>query len=334
MAHSIAICGASGLVGQELIQCIHNLNIEVDKLDLFASPRSAGNILETPFGKKVLRAFNLDSCTAYDIVFLCVSGSFSEKYAADLRKQNSYIIDNSSHFRYDPEVPLVIPEINGDSIKDARLIANPNCSTAILAMTLAPIYKKYGIKQLFVSTYQATSGGGKRAMTELQSSTEKYLAGEEPIAEHFQHPIAFNLIPAIDTFQDNGYTREEMKVVWETQKIFDDKELEISCTAVRIPTFRAHAESVIIHTHKAVDIADVRALMDSAEGIELVDDIRNNRYPMPLTASHKYLVEVGRIRHNLVFKDYGIELFLCGDQLLKGAALNAAQIAQFIFKSK
>lgn len=330
MTHSIAICGASGVVGQELIHCLYDLNIGIGKLDLYASSRSAGKELDTPFGKRVIMEFSLDKCRDYDVVFLSVGGGFSEKFAKTLLKQNRYVIDNSSFYRYDDDVPLIIPEINGGSIKDARLIANPNCSTAILAMTIAPIYKEYGIKQLFVSTYQATSGGGKKAMEELRTSTEDYLAGKETQASHFQHPIAFNLIPAIDSFQDNGYTKEEMKVVWETQKIFGDDKMEISCTAVRIPTFRAHAESVTIHTIKPVNLTKVREILDKTEGIEVVDDVKNNLYPMPLTATHKNAVEVGRIRQNLIFKEYGIELFLCGDQLLKGAALNAAQIAKYI----
>lgn len=330
MEYSIAICGATGVVGQELIACLHSLGMDLNKLDLYASARSAGKEMETPFGKKTVKEFSLEDCKGYDVVFLCISGSFSEKFAKALLEQNRYVIDNSSHFRYDDDVPLVIPEINGESIKDARLIANPNCTSSILAMTLAPIYKEYGIKQLFVSTYQATSGGGKEAMEELRTSTAQYLAGEEVKAEKFTYPIAFNIIPAIDSFQENGYTKEEMKVVWETKKIFNDDEMEISCTAVRIPTFRAHAESVTIHTKKPANIAKVKELLSKAEGIELVDDVDNHRYPMPLTASHKTAVEVGRIRQNLIFKDYGIELFLCGDQLLKGAALNAAQIAKYI----
>ncbi len=330
MAYSIAICGATGVVGQELIACLKDLEINISKLDLYASARSAGKEMETPYGKKTIKEFTLEACQGYDVVFLSISGSFSEKFAKALLEQNRYVIDNSSHFRYDDDVPLVIPEINGESIKDARLIANPNCTTSILSMTLGPIYREYGIKQLFVSTYQATSGGGREAMEELRTSTAKYLAGEEIKPEKFTYPIAFNLIPAIDSFQENGYTKEEMKVVWETKKIFNDEEMEISCTAVRIPTFRAHAESVTIHTKKPVDIEKVKDLLSKSEGIELVDDVENHRYPMPLTASHKNAVEVGRIRQNLIFKDYGIELFLCGDQLLKGAALNAAQIAKYI----
>lgn len=330
MAHSIAICGATGVVGQELITCLFDLGIEVSQLDLYASARSAGKEMETPYGRKTIKEFSLDACKGYDIVFLSISGSFSEKFAKALLSQNRYIIDNSSYFRYDKDVPLVIPEINGKSIKDARLIANPNCTTSILAMALAPIHKEYGVRQLIVSTYQATSGGGKEAMEELRTSTEDYLAGKEVQAKKFTYPIAFNLIPAIDSFQENGYTKEEMKVVWETKKIFNDEEMEISCTAVRIPTFRAHAESVTIRTMKPLDLTKVRKLLATAEGIELVDDIDNHRYPMPLTASNKYAVEVGRIRQNLIFKEYGLDLFLCGDQLLKGAALNAAQIAKYI----
>ncbi|MFT5431943.1 MAG: aspartate-semialdehyde dehydrogenase, partial [Myxococcota bacterium] len=209
----------------------------------------------------------------------------------------------------------------------ASLIANPNCTTAIAAVALWPIHQRYGIKRVIISTYQASSGAGAPGMEELENGVRAWTRGENAEAKTFQHPLHFNVIPHIDSFQDNGYTREEMKVAWETRKIFGAPDLLISCTAVRIPTFRAHAEAITIETIEPIDAAGARAALEAAAGVEVIDDPANNRYPMPLTASGKYAVEAGRIRANPVFGDHGLDLFVCGDQLLKGAALNAVQIA-------
>lgn len=326
----IAICGITGAVGQETLGCLKELNFKISKLSCFASNKSAGKIIDTPYGKQTIEAFSMDACKNFDVVFLCISGDFSAKYAKDLTKQNKYIIDSSSHFRYDDDVPLIIPEINGHLAKNASLIANPNCTTIILAMVLYPIYKEFGLKKVIVSTYQATSGGGREAMEELRNETTKYLAGEQVTCQKFTHPIPFNLIPAVDVFLENGYTKEEMKVVWETHKIFDDNSFKISTTAVRIPTFRAHSESATIETVKPVDIDLVRTIIKNAKGVKLVDNPAKNEYPMPLTSSKKFDVEAGRFRYNTVFDEYGLDFFVSGDQLLKGAALNAVQIARAI----
>lgn len=324
----IAICGITGVVGKETLRCLKELNIPVSKLTCFASPRSAGKEIETPFGTAIIESFSLEVCKQYDFVFLCVSGQFSKENGRLLAQQNNCVIDNSSHFRYDEDIPLVIPEINGHLVKNASLIANPNCSTAILVVALYPIYREFGLKKVIVSTYQATSGGGLAAMNELRSETKRVLDGAQANCEKFAHPIPFNLIPAIDAFQDNGYTKEEMKVVWETRKIFDNPNLKISTTAVRIPTFRAHAESVTIETEKPIDIHKINTLLRNAPGVKLVDDPSQQIYPMPLTASEQFDVEVGRIRANIVFDNHGLDFFVCGDQLLKGAALNSVQIAK------
>jgi len=222
------------------------------------------------------------------------------------------------------------PEINPDAVGDSRLIANPNCTTAIAAIPLWQIYKNFGLKKTIISTYQATSGAGNNGMAELEQETRNVLAGENAGCKAFVHPIVFNVIPHIDSFQDNKYTREEMKVVWETRKIFGDSSMPISCTCVRIPTMRAHAESIVVETEKPMRPEEVRSIFEKTDGIVVRDDIENNIYPMPLTASTKYDVEVGRIRQNLVFGDCGLEFFVCGDQILKGAALNAVQIGEFI----
>jgi aspartate-semialdehyde dehydrogenase len=252
---------------------------------------------------------------------------------------NCLLIDNSSAFRYEDDVPLVVPEINPEAARAHNgVIANPNCTTAIAAVALWPLHQKFGLKKVIVSTYQATSGAGAKGMAELVNQTGEVLqqsggdatklADCQVTPEAFAHPIAFNLIPHIDSFQENGYTKEEMKVTWETRKIFGDPNLKISCTAVRIPTLRAHSESIVIETEKPISVEQAREVLAEAPGVDLVDNISENVYPMPLNASGKFNVEAGRIRQNLIFGENGLELFVCGDQLLKGAALNAVQIAK------
>ena len=239
------------------------------------------------------------------------------------------MVDNSSAFRLDDNVPLVVPEVNVDAIGNARLIANPNCTTAIAVMALAPLHKAFGIKRVIVSTYQATSGAGAEGMAELERETRRVLVeGEKAQNEVFAHPIAFNVIPHVDAFQPNGYTKEEMKVVWETRKIMGLPDLPVSCTAVRIPTMRVHAEAITIETERPITPEAAREVLRHAPGVKVVDDVANKLYPMPLTATGQDDCEVGRIRQNLVFGAHGLDLFVCGDQLLKGAALNAVQIAE------
>lgn len=330
----IAICGITGVVGQETLRCLKDLDFPVTELACFASARSAGKEIETPFGSKTIEEFDLAVCKDFDFVFLAVGGGFSAEFGRRLAAQNARVIDNSSFFRYKEDVPLVVPEVNAQDIGDAKLIANPNCTTAILAVALYPIYKEFGIKRVIVSTYQATSGGGLAAMQELEDQTKNYLDNKEVVNNKFAHPIPFNLIPAIDVFQDNGYTKEEMKVTWETRKIFGNDDLLLSTTAVRIPTFRAHAESVTVETEKPVNLERVREIFANAPGVKLTDDPANQIYPMPLTVSEKFDVEVGRTRKNDVFGDFGLDFFVCGDQLLKGAALNTVQIAQAIIDNE
>ena len=224
---------------------------------------------------------------------------------------------------------MVVPEINGAETKKSKLIANPNCTTAIGLMALWPLVKKFGMKRCIMSTYQAASGAGQPGMDELQDGTKVYLDGGKPTSDIFAYPLPFNVIPQIDKFQENGYTKEEMKVTWESRKICglaDD--LPISCSAVRIPTIRAHSEVIVIETEKPVDIAEAHAVLEAAPGVKLVDDPANLKYPMPLTATGQYDVEVGRVRKSIAFGDYGLEFFVSGDQLLRGAALNAVLVAE------
>lgn len=327
---TFAICGATGAVGEEVINVLCDLQLvtEPSELRLFASARSAGKEVTTPVGLVTIEEFSPAAVKDFDAVFLCVSGDFSKEHAAVLAEQNARVIDNSSAFRYDESVPLVVPEINAAAIGESKLIANPNCTTAILVMALYPLYQEFGVKRVIVSTYQAASGAGNEGMNDLRHATEANLAGNAYAPKVFQHSLAFNIIPRIDTLQDNGYTKEEMKVTWETKKIFGDEDLAISCTAVRIPAFRAHSESVTIETEKPVTAEAAVAILQKSEGVKVVNDTAADQYPMPLTATGAYDVEVGRIRQNEVFGQYGLDFFLSGDQLLRGAALNAVLIAK------
>lgn len=324
----VAIVGATGAVGREMVSVLHRRAFPVGELGLFASERSAGRTMETPFGVKTLAAFDADVVKGYDIVLMAVSGDFAKEHAPTLASAGAVVIDNSSAFRYDPEIPLIVPEINAGALGTSRLIANPNCTTAILVLALGPLHQAFGLKRVIVSTYQATSGAGAEGMAELEEQTRNQLSGRPVTNSFFRHPIPFNVIPQIDAFQDNGYTKEEMKVTWESRKILGIPDLPASCTAVRIPTYRAHSESVTIETERPVTADAARAVLAEAPGVKLADDPANGVYPMPLTATGEFDVEVGRIRANPVFGENGLDFFLCGDQLLKGAALNAVQIAE------
>jgi len=325
----VAIVGATGAVGHELLKVLETSSLQFDELLLYASPRSAGKTL--PFrGQDVTVQALGEGPIPADVILASAGGSISKALAPAWVQGGSVVIDNSSAFRLDPDVPLVIPEVNGSAaLSHKGLIANPNCTTAIAAVALWPLHQAFGIRRAIVSTYQATSGAGAKGMDELLEHTRAYLDGQEVQPSAFAHPIPFNLIPHIDAFQENGYTREEMKVVWETRKIFGASDLLVSCTAVRIPTLRAHSEAITLELERAATPEQAREVLAAAPGVEVVDDPTGKRYPMPLTASGKYDVEVGRIRASLVFEG-GIDLFVSGDQLLKGAALNAVQIAEYL----
>lgn len=325
----VAVVGATGAVGREMVSVLHARNFPVSELGLFASERSAGKVMETPYGALTLQAFDRDVVKGYDVVLLAVSGDFAKAHAKALTEGGALVIDNSSAFRYDDDIPLIVPEINAHAFNgSSRLVANPNCTTAIAVVALGPLHKAFGLKKVIVSTYQATSGAGAEGMAELEEQTRAVLNGEKASNGVFRHPIPFNLIPQIDAFQENGYTKEEMKVTWETRKIMEIPDLPVSCTAVRIPTYRAHSEAITVETIQPVTPAAARAVLADAPGVKVVDDPANGAYPMPLNATGQYDVEVGRIRTNLIFGDHGLDLFVCGDQLLKGAALNAVQIAE------
>jgi aspartate-semialdehyde dehydrogenase len=331
-AFNVGIVGATGAVGKEIVGCLEKRDFPVGNLRIFGSERSAGKEVETKFGKVTVELFAEDAARECDVVFLAVDGDFSLAHAENICEgdDGAVVIDNSSAFRYKEGIPLVVPEINAETTKGKKLIANPNCTTAIGLMAVWPLHKLFGLKKMVMSTYQAASGAGQPGMDELVEGTKAVLNGERDVAENkiFAHPLPFNVIPHIDKFQENGYTKEEMKVTWETRKICglaDD--FPVSCTAVRIPTSRAHSESIVALFDKEPDIAAARKALEEQPGVKLVDDIENQKYPMPLTATGQYDIEVGRLRKNIAF-DNALEFFVCGDQLLRGAALNAVIVAE------
>jgi aspartate-semialdehyde dehydrogenase len=329
----IGIVGATGAVGHELLKVLEASRLQISELRLYASPRSAGSSMSYKGVGHTVEVMPEGAIEA-DVILASAGGSISKSQAPVWAAGGSVVIDNSSAFRLQDDVPLVVPEINGTALlgRDWRkggIIANPNCTTAIAAMALYPLHTAFGIKRAIISTYQSTSGAGAKGMQELLEQTRVVLDGGVAGNSTFAYPIPFNLIPHIDVFQDNGYTKEEMKVVWETRKIFGEPELVLSCTAVRIPTLRVHSESITLELAKPATADAARAILAAAPGVTVVDDPEHKRYPMPMTATEQYNVEVGRIRASLVFEG-GLDLFVCGDQLLKGAALNAVQIAEYM----
>jgi len=329
---SVGVVGVTGAVGKEIISVLGERGIPMSKIRLFASARSAGKEMETSLGPTMIEEFSLEAAQECDVVFLAVSGDFALEWAEKISADGTLVIDNSSAFRYDPEVALVVPEINAEAAKKSKkkVVANPNCTTAIALMALAPLHAEFGVKRCIMSTYQAASGAGAPGMQELEDGAKAMMTGGTAENKVFAHPLPFNVIPHIDKFLDDGYTKEERKVTWETRKIMDLPDLPVSCTCVRIPTLRAHAEAITIETEKPIDIAKAMEAIKAAPGVSLTDDPAKNLYPMPLTASTKYDVECGRMRKNDVFGEYGLDFFVCGDQLLRGAALNAVLIAEAI----
>ena len=333
---NIAILGATGAVGQEFIRLFKERNFPFSSLKLLASAKSAGKKLQVCGKDYVVEEATPESFEGIDIA-LFAGGKISEVLAPEAVKRGAIVIDNSSTFRMDPKVPLVIPEINPEDIaKHQGIIANPNCSTIIMLMALKPIYDISPIKRIIVSTYQAVSGAGKDGIDELFKETEAVFTGKEYIPnilpssglpKHYQ--IAYNLIPQIDVFLENQYTKEEMKMVHETHKIFHDDAIQITPTAVRVPVVRSQAESIYIETEDVIPVDKIKQAISDFKGVVLVDDVDNQIYPMPLDTSDKTDVAIGRIRKDL-FNDKGISLWVCGDQIRKGAALNTLQIAEYI----
>lgn len=331
----VAIVGASGAVGQELLQVLEERNFPIDELLLFGSSRSAGRKY-TFRGKEItvkLLQHN-DDFKDVDIAFTSAGAGTSKEFAETITKYGTVMIDNSSAFRMDDEVPLVVPEVNPqDALKRPRgIIANPNCTTILLVVALKAIEQLSHIKIARVSTYQAASGAGAAAMDELYHQYQQVLAGEKPTVEKFAYQLAFNLIPQIDVFTENGYTKEEMKMYNETRKIMHS-DIRVSSTCVRVPALRAHSESVWLETERPLSIEEVREAFSKAEGLVLQDNPTEKDYPMPLFLSGKDPVYVGRIRKDLADEN-GLTFWIVGDQIKKGAALNAIQIAEYLYQNK
>ena len=331
--YNVAVVGATGAVGLEMIETLEKRNFPVKKLNLFASERSVGKKLKFKGTEITVQELKSDVFAGNDFALFSAGANRSKEFAAAAVKAGCVVIDNSSAFRMDADVPLVVPEVNPEDAKRHKgIIANPNCSTAILLVAIYPLHKVNPIQRIVVSTYQAASGAGAKAMAELEEQTAALLRGEKNItAKTLPQRIAFNLFPHVDVFLDNGYTKEEMKFVHESRKIMHHPTLKISATCVRVPVYRAHSESVNIEFERPMTPAQAREIIGRSPGVKLVDDPANKKYPMPIDASGQYDCLVGRIRQDVSREDgRGLELFVSGDQLLKGAALNAVQIAELL----
>lgn len=330
----VAVVGASGAVGQEFLRVLEERNFPMDELVLFGSHRSAGK--KYMFRGKEIEVKLLqhnDDFKGIDIAFTSAGGGTSIEFADTITKHGTIMIDNSSAFRMDENVPLVVPEVNPEDAlnRPRNIIANPNCTTILMVVALKAIEQLSHIKQVHVSTYQAASGAGAAAMDELFTQYKQVLAGEEPTVDKFAYQLAFNLIPQIDVFTDNGYTKEEMKMYNETRKIMHS-DIQVSATCVRVPALRAHSESIWVETERPISVAEAREAFAQAEGLVLQDNPAAKDYPMPLFLSGKDPVYVGRIRKDLA-NENGLTFWLVGDQIKKGAALNAVQIAEYLYRN-
>jgi len=332
--YNVAVVGATGAVGEVMFSILKERKFPIDKIYALASSRSTHKTVQ--YGGRTLKVQDLDKFdfNQVDIALFSAGGSVSEKYAPIAGKTGCVVIDNTSHFRRDEDIPLVVPEVNPEALKDYKprnIIANPNCSTIQMLVALAPIHKAVGIKRINVATYQAVSGAGASGIEELAKQTTALLSFNDVESKVFSAEIAFNVIPQIDTFQENGYTREEMKMVWETQKILDENIL-VNPTCVRVPVFYGHSEAVHIETDKNISTHEVIKLLSNANGVEIVDDVGALKFPTPKeTSSGKDAVFVGRIRKDISCKN-GLNLWVVSDNIRKGAALNSVQIAEEMIK--
>lgn len=329
----VAIVGVSGAVGQEFLRVLAERNFPLDELVLFGSARSAGKQYEFK-GKKltVKELKHNDDFKGIDIALTSAGGGISKEFATTITKHGAIMIDNSSAFRYDDDVPLVVPEVNAEDSKNRprNIIANPNCSTIQMVVALKPIEDLSKIKRVRVATYQAASGAGAQGIAELEQQVKDVAEGKEPTSNKFQYQLAMNIIPHIDVFLDNDYTKEEMKMNWETKKIMHT-EAEVSATCVRIPVARAHSEAIWVETEQPLSVEQVNTAFEKTEGISVIDNPAENKYPMPLFVSGKDDVYVGRIRKDITDPN-SITFWCVGDQIKKGAALNALQIAEWLIK--
>jgi aspartate-semialdehyde dehydrogenase len=328
----IAILGATGAVGQELLGLLDERGFPVADLQVLASSRSAGQTLRWQDRTLTIQAVEEASFDGVDLVLASAGGSASRRWAPVAAAAGAVVIDNSSAFRMDAEVPLVVPEVNPSAAFAHRgIIANPNCTTILLTLALAPLQALRPIKRVVVSTYQSASGAGARAMEELRHLSRTVLDGGEPVSEVLPHSLAFNLFLHNSPLQPNGYCEEELKMLNETRKIMGLPNLRLSATCVRVPVLRAHSEAVNIEFHEPFPVAEARALLQVAPGVELLENFETNRFPMPTDVTGRDLVALGRLRQDLS-DPHALELWLCGDQIRKGAALNAIQIAELLIQ--
>jgi len=330
--YNVAVAGATGAVGGAMLDVLERLDFPLNELRLLASERSVGKMLQFK-GKEIpVQLLSKDAFNGIDIALFSAGAARSLDFAPAAAAAGAVVIDNSSAFRMDADIPLVVPEVNPHAIaqyKNRGIIANPNCSTIQMVVALKPIHDKVRIKRIVVSTYQAVSGTGAKAIAELEGQVKAYAAGKSMPKNVYPHQIAFNCLPHIDSFLENGYTKEEMKMVNETRKIFEDQSIGVTATTVRVPVFYGHSESVNIETENKISAAEVKDLLASAPGVKVVDEPSLSIYPLALDCAGKFETLVGRIREDESIEN-GINLWVVADNILKGAALNAVQIAEIV----
>lgn len=330
MSLVVGVVGATGAVGQEMVKVLEERDFPVKELRLFASHRSKGKEVNFKGAKVVVEDLSEADFSGIQVALFSAGSKISREYAPKFVEKGATVIDNSKAFRMYPNVPLVVPEVNPEDVKWHRgIIANPNCSTIQMVVALKPIYDRVGIKRVVVSTYQAVSGTGYKAITELEEEVKAYVEGKEYSPSVYPYQIAFNALPHIGPFENNGYTEEEMKMLNETRKIIGDPNIMVSATTVRVPVFRAHSEAITLETIEKITASEVKALLKEAKGVKVVDDPKENLYPLAIDAAYKDEVFVGRIREDLAFRK-GISFWVVSDNLRKGAALNAVQIAELL----
>ena len=328
----VAVVGATGAVGIEMIKTLEKRNFPVGTLTLLASARSVGKKLTFRGQEIAVKELTKDSFSGIDLALFSAGGSISKEFAPIAAQAGCVVIDNSSAFRMDDAVPLVVPEINAADVQWHKgIIANPNCTTAITLMALYPLHQAFGCRRIFASSYQAVSGTGAKAIEELERQVREVVAGKPVTKEVYPHQIAFNVLPHVDSFLPNGYTKEEMKMENEGRKIMHHPAFRASVTCVRVPVYRAHSVAVSAEFEKPVSVEAAREVLKKAPGLDVVDDPEKQEYPMPLYTAEKYHCQVGRLRRDIALEN-GLCFWVSGDQLLKGAALNAVQIAEEVVK--
>ncbi|PMQ02524.1 MAG: aspartate-semialdehyde dehydrogenase [Dictyoglomus sp. NZ13-RE01] len=332
MSYKIAVVGATGLVGQEMLKILWERKVPVKEIYAFASSRSEGTYVNFGDEKIIIEEAKAEKIARADFALFSIGEEISKELSPEVAKRGTIVIDNSNAFRMDPDVPLVVPEVNPEDLKyHKNIIANPNCSTIQMVVALYPLHKKYNLERIVVSTYQSVSGKGKDAVTELFEQTRAFLNNENIEPKVFPYPIAFNLLPHIDRFEENGYTKEEMKMVRESQKIMHIPNLKVTATCVRVPVVRGHSESITATFSKDFSLEDVYKILSTAKGVKVIDSPEENLYPYPLLCDGKDEVFIGRIRRDL-FEERTLNLWVVSDNIRKGAALNAVQILEELIK--